>query len=116
MPRKMSHNGLVIERIKHADPREIFAGLLWVRRQKNYSWGWACHKFREIFGGWPRPKTKVEPTQPSTELIEYLGIINKRFVARKRREEAAKEARVAELKTNDMLPSFMQPEDWDVRL
>jgi|SRR5215472_15041816 len=116
MPRKLSHNGLVILRVKDGDPRGTYAGLLWIAREKGYQWGWVPNKFREIFGKWPRPQSKVEPVEPSSVLREYLGIMNRRYAARRRREEAAREAIVAELKANDMLPSFMTPEDWDVRL
>jgi len=114
--RKLSHNGLIGLRVKNGNPRETYAGLLWMQRYKGYSYGWVCHKFREIFGKWPRPQTKVEPMPPNTDLREWVGIINTRFRARKKREEAAKEAVVAELKANDMLPSFMTPEDWEVKL
>jgi hypothetical protein len=87
-----------------------------MQRYKGYTYGWVCHKFREIFGGWPRPTTDVEPAPPNSDLREWIGIINTRYRAKKKREEAAKEAVVAELKANDMLPSFMTPEDWEVRL
>src|SRR5215472_13930301 len=97
MPRKLSHNGLVELRIKEADPRQTYAGLLWIKAKKGYSYGWVCHKFREIFGKWPRPLSKVEPVSPDVQLVEWLGIINGRYRAKKRREEAAKEAVVAEL-------------------
>ena len=112
MARKLSHNGLVELRIKGADRRTIFAGLLWIARKKDYSYGWVAHKFREIFGGWPRPQSRVEPAPPSSELMEWIGIINGRYRAKKKREEE----RVAELKADGLMPSFMQPEDWDVRL
>jgi len=102
----------VILKVQSSDPRQTYAGLLWMQRRKGYTYGWVCHKFREIFGKWPRPQSKVEPVEPNSELREWLGIINGRYRAKKKREEA----RVAELKANDMLPSFMMPEDWDVRL
>lgn len=119
MARKLSHNGLVELKVKNGDPRETYAGLLWEAARKGYKHGWVCHKFREIFGKWPRPKSKVEPTPPDSHLREFLQIINGRYRAHKKREEAAREAReaaVVELKSEGLMPSFMTPEDWDVKL
>jgi len=112
MSRKLSHNGLIELKVKNGDPRETYAGLLWIAQHKGYKWGWVCHKFRAIFGKWPRPQSKVDPVEPKLELREWLGIINSRYRAQKKREEE----RVQALKEAGMLPSFMTPEDWDVRL
>jgi hypothetical protein len=87
MPRKLSHNGLVILRLGQSDPRETYAGLLWTAQDKGYKNGWVAHKFREIFGKWPKPKSVVEPSQPEADLQEWLGITRKRYRAKKKREE-----------------------------
>jgi hypothetical protein len=116
MAGKLSHNGLIELKVKAGDPRETYAGLLWVQRRQGYAFGWVAHKFRAIFGKWPRPQSKVEPVAPNMELREWLGIMNTRFRAKKKREELKREAAVAELEANDMVASFMTPEDWEVRL
>jgi len=112
MVRKLSHNGLVILKVQGGDPRETYAGLLWTQQQKGYRFGWVANKFRAIFGKWPRPQSKVEPVPPNSELREYLGIMNTRYRAKKKREEAKDP--LARFRAAE--PSFMNPEDWDVRL
>lgn len=84
---KWSHNKLVIGRVKQADHREVYAGLLWWQDRKGYKFGWVANKFREIFGKWPAPSSPVSPVPPDTDLREYLGIMNTRYRARKKREE-----------------------------
>lgn len=105
---RWSHNGLIIARIKRSDYREVYAGLLWWQLQQGYWPGWLENKFFEIFGKFPKPRTWVLPQEPSADLREYLGIMNTRYRAKKKREEA--------LKKDDLLPSFMTEEDWQVKL
>jgi hypothetical protein len=112
MPRPLSHNGLIILKVKGSDPRTTYAGLLWEAARKGYRHGWTLNKFKEIFGKWPRPKSKVEPIVPDTELREYLTITNNRYAAKKRRERE----RVQQLTDDGLLPSFMTAEDWEVKL
>jgi hypothetical protein len=112
MSRPLSHNGLIELKVKNGDPRETYAGLLWMQQRKGYNHGWVAQKFKSIFGKWPRPLTNVEPVPPNMELREWIGIMNTRYRAKMKRQEA----RMQELRDNDMLPSFMTPEDWDVRL
>jgi hypothetical protein len=85
MPRRLSHNGLVALRLRCHSPRAVYAGLLWVREHRGHKAGWAAHKFRGIFGKWPRPQSRVEPAAPSNDLIEWLGIERKRYGAQRRR-------------------------------
>ena len=112
MTKPLSHNGLIILKVRASDPRETYAGLLWIQEHKGYRNGWVAQKFRAIFGKWPKPKSKVEPVPPNNDLREYLAIMNSRFRAKKKREEA----KVGELKTKGLLPSFMTLEDWEVKL
>jgi hypothetical protein len=112
MPRPLSHNGLIILKIKGSDPRTTYAGLLWEAARKGYRPGWTYNKFKEIFGKKPRPISKVEPMVPDTELREYLTITNNRFAAKMRRQRAKDPLqRFAAAE-----PAFMTAEDWDVKL
>ncbi len=90
MARPLSHNGLVALRLKHENPREVYAGLLWVCQGKGYKLVWCAYKFHDIFGKFPRPLTAVEPKEPSNDLREWLGISVRRWKAKKRRQEAKK--------------------------
>ena len=49
----------------------IYAGLLWIAREKNYSPGWAAHKYREKFGVWPFG-AKPEPEPPDPALRSWV--------------------------------------------
>ena len=112
MPRPLSHNGLIILKVKGSDPRTTYAGLLWEAARKGYRHGWTLNKFKEIFGKWPRPKSKIEPIMPDTELREYLTITNNRFAAKMRRARAKDPLD----RLTEGEPSFMTAEDWDVKL
>jgi hypothetical protein len=124
MPRPLSHNGLVILKVKGSDYRKTYSGLLWTRIKKLYRPGWTAMKFREIFGKWPRPLTPVEPIPPDAELQEYLFIMNARYAARIRRQERQKERDERDegqrlelqgeaMAAQGLMPSFMTAEDWD---
>jgi len=112
MPRPLSRNGLVILKVKQSDYRTTFTGLLWERARRGYRYGWVCYKFREIFGGWPRPRAKYPPALPEPILREYLSIMAKRYAGRMRRRELKEK----QLRNEGLLPSFMTIEDWDVKL
>lgn len=87
MPRALSHNGLIALKVKALDYREVYAGLLWVAENSGFKNGWVAHKFKEIYGKWPRPTTVVEPQAPDNILREWLGIERARYRAKKKREE-----------------------------
>ncbi len=87
MPKPLSHNGLVLLRLRDSDCRTTYSQLLCVAKEKGYSRGWVAHKFREIFNGWPKPRAAVEPQEPEPLLREWLGIVSRRFRAKKKREE-----------------------------
>jgi hypothetical protein len=108
----LSHNGLIILKVKASDPRTTYAGLLWEAARKGYRPGWTYNKFKEIFGKKPRPLSPVEPVPPDAQLREYLVIMSKRFAARMRRaRDKDPIERFAEGE-----PSFMTAEDWQVKL
>jgi hypothetical protein len=118
---KWSHNKLIIEQVKKGDPRQTYAGLLWWQQQKQYKRGWVAMKFREIFGKWPAPCSPVEAIEPGNDLKEYLGIMLKRWKAKKKREER-KNAAPIDLENwsppmilDDASP-LMTEEDWSAKL
>jgi hypothetical protein len=86
MPRPLSHNGLVVLKIAHSDPKETYQGLLQLAVDRGYNTGWAAHQFRRIFGCWPYFGT-VPPRLPSSDLIEWFGIMRNRYKAKKRRDD-----------------------------
>ncbi len=88
MAKRVTHSTLVFHEIKKGAPREIYSGLLWIAKERGFKDGWVAHKFREVFGGWPKPKTPIQPEQPTAILVEWLGIEKRRWRARKKREEA----------------------------
>ncbi len=127
MPKPLSHNGLITLRLRQSKPRETYAGLLHVKADKGYSNGWVAHKFKEIFGGWPRPQAAVEPQEPSEDLREWLGIERRRYRARMKRIEAKTNMAATDLASGAPFRSqaagespahsdLMTPEDWDVAL
>lgn len=54
-------------------PREVYAGLIWIREMKGHKPGWVAWTFKELFGGWPRPQGEVKPVRPRIELEEWLA-------------------------------------------
>jgi hypothetical protein len=112
MSKPLSHNGLIELKVKNGDPRETYAGLLWIAANKGYKHGWVCWKFRAIFGKWPRPQSKVEAVPPNNELREWIGIMATRYRAKKKRDEAKDPLQ----RFQNGEPSYMLPEDWDVKL
>ena len=122
--RPLSHNGLVILKVKASNYRQTYAGLVWTQIKKAYRPGWTRNKFREIFGGWPKPLSPVEPVPPNSELQEYLFIMNARYAAKRRRIERQKERderdeiarlelQAEAMQRRGLMPSFMTAEDWD---
>ncbi|MCK0171471.1 DEAD/DEAH box helicase [Aliiroseovarius sp. S1123] len=47
------------------DRQRFFGMCLWLSKERDYSDGWASHKFREKFGDWPRglDRTPIKPDQ-----------------------------------------------------
>ncbi len=116
MPRKLSHNGLVTLRLAKSDARQTYSGLLWEAERKGFKAGWVKHKFREIFGGWPNPQSPVKPTEPASDLREWLKMQSRRFRAKKVREEAKATVAVKPVAAEVMENSLMSDDDWKVRL
>lgn len=47
------------------------AMVVWIAKERGYSHGWVCHKFKEKFGHWP-PYASVEPIEPSPEVRSWV--------------------------------------------
>jgi hypothetical protein len=70
-----------------AGPRAVYAALLYHAQIKNHDLGWAKHAFREVFGGWPRPRGRVAPAPlPDQLLIETWTKLYKKRKAKGNRE------------------------------
>lgn len=65
--------------------QHVFSQLLSVARHRGYSSGWVSHKYREMFGVWPRGLNQVEAA-PTQELLSWLKSQQIRFA--KGREKA----------------------------
>jgi superfamily II DNA or RNA helicase len=54
------------------EKRAIYAGLLWVAREKGYADGWCAHKFKERCGVWPNHYKHTSPLPPTPDLLSWL--------------------------------------------
>ena len=70
--RRNDHDARVIALLR-LGPQRVYAGLLWVQRDRNYNRGWIGHAFRELYGTWPRPRDEGAPMRPSSEFEEWLA-------------------------------------------
>ncbi len=67
--------------------QHVYSQLLQVARNKGYSSGWVSHKYRSMFGVWPRNMREV-PAAPSAELLSWLKSEQIRFAkAREKQQE-----------------------------
>ena len=58
-----------------AAKRELYAGLLYIARERRYSDGWAAHSYRKKFGVWPRlGDVQPQRTQVAENWAKYLRI------------------------------------------
>jgi hypothetical protein len=71
--RRLAVQADVLIALAAMSPREIYAGLLWVQQAKQHKRGWVAHAFRELFGGWPRPRGNIEPQRPSIALEQWVS-------------------------------------------
>lgn len=68
--------------------QHVYSQLLQVARNKGYSSGWVAHKYRAMFGVWPRNMRDV-PAAPSNEILSWLKSQQIRFAkAREKQQEA----------------------------
>lgn len=61
-----------VEKIKSQDKAQWYAMLLHYSRGRNYSDGWADHKFHDKFKAWPYRKTGVLPIPPNEEVMAFI--------------------------------------------
>jgi superfamily II DNA or RNA helicase len=56
------------------DPRRFLAQLLWIARDRGYASGWALHKFKEKFGGFPpwRRRSNPAPAAPEPATLSWV--------------------------------------------
>lgn len=57
--------------IRPETKQHVWSQLLFVARKRNYSRGWASHKYREFFDVWPRGLRDV-PATPTQEVLNWL--------------------------------------------
>ena len=85
--KRISRAELVSRRIKASDRDLVLAQLRWVEDEKGFKPGWKAHKYRELFGEWPRVQY-VEREPPSSDLLTWLERERRNYGARRKREEA----------------------------
>jgi hypothetical protein len=51
--------------------QDVYSQLNWFADQQGYKPGWVKHKYKEIFGVWPR-LMKDTKTTPSQELLNWI--------------------------------------------
>jgi hypothetical protein len=93
MPRPLSHNGLIVLKVAHSNPKEVYEGLVWEAKNRGYKDGWIAHKFKEIFGKWPKPTSAITPRPPCSELREWFCITRTRYRAKKGREKTREQTK-----------------------
>ena len=91
MFRRVSRAELVFKRLQASEPQKTYAGLLWVCRDRDRKPGWASHKFKAIYGDWPKFKDRPEPEPPSSDLATWLERERRNYGARMKREDAKAE-------------------------
>jgi superfamily II DNA or RNA helicase len=77
----------VLERLEksgHADKQSVYAMLHTFAMRRGYATGWVSHKYREIFGVWPRG-VKPYMKEPSQELLGWIQ--HQQIKYAKRREQ-----------------------------
>jgi superfamily II DNA or RNA helicase len=52
--------------------RHYYQQLLWICRERQYKPGWAAHKYKEKFGGWPDGMRYAEPVQPEPAVRAWV--------------------------------------------
>lgn len=53
------------------DKQEVYSMLIGIRMKHGYARGWCAHKYREIFGVWPRGLSE-RPREPSPEVLSWV--------------------------------------------
>jgi len=66
------------------EKKSIYAGLLFVAKEKGFKPGWVSHNFREIFGVWPVNLKYTPPSEPSFELSDWLRRMRINYVMKKK--------------------------------
>jgi DNA repair protein RadD len=60
--------------VQSSDPNNRmrwYAELACIAQERGYKPGWAAHKYKEKFGGWP-PSRTITPMQPSAEVLSWV--------------------------------------------
>ena len=68
--------------------QSAYSQLLWVADKKNYSNGWVAHKYKTMFGVWPRGML-ARPVTPSFEMVRWLKSEAIRFAKSQEKNRAA---------------------------
>ena len=91
--KRISRAELVFRRLKSSDPQQVYAGLLWIVRLKGRKLGFAAHKFKAIFGHWPK-FGKIEPQHPNSDLLTWLARERRRYGTAWKKERMKQEAAI----------------------
>jgi len=92
--KRITRAELVFRRLKASDPKTTYAGLLSWAATRGFKDGWVAHKFRQIYGKWPRPRGTVVPDQASSDLATWLANERRNYGARLGRKEAKDQAAI----------------------
>lgn len=71
-----------LEKSGHGDKQSIYAMLTTLAARRGYSQGWVSHKYRKIFGVWPR-NVSPRKMEPSQELLSWIQSENIRYAKRR---------------------------------
>jgi DNA repair protein RadD len=81
--REMKSGGMAEREMK----QYTYSQLLAIAKERNYSDGWAAHKYKKLFGVWPR-KLSARPATPTPEMISWVKSQQIAWAKRKEKHNA----------------------------
>jgi superfamily II DNA or RNA helicase len=64
------------------EKQAVYSQLLHIARERGYADGWVAHKYRTMFGVWPRKMLYI-PDEPTPELLSWITSQNIRYANRR---------------------------------
>ncbi len=77
-----------LDAVRGLGKQAVFSQLLGIARERAYKEGWAAHKFKEIWGEWPR-KLGGASVAPSNALLSYVRHLDIKYHAKGAQKRSA---------------------------
>ena len=96
----------------------VYAQLMWIGEHRHYKPAWQDMKFLKIFGWTDGLALVIHPEPPTAALLYWVHRDNLEWRRHKEADEIAGKdyANRVDERITDLLPSFMTPDDWGVKL